>query len=301
MDYIGIERNLSENTQKSYESDISQWLAFCERELIRWDIVEQSNVFAFLSGFEPPLTRVSQARKIVSIKMFYRFSKQRGLLSKNPLQSIRSLRYKRSLPKPVGPGQLEAFLETDSGARLFTELRDKALWETMYSAGLRISEALSICLHDITDGKEVFASVKVLGKGKKERIVFIGERAQKAIYEYILHRKSKAKPSEEALFLNAQGTCLSRQGAAYAMRERKKRLAIEAHITPHAMRHSFATDLLNDGANIRHVQEMLGHESISTTQNYTHVAKERLRQVYREHHPHAKEIINSKTRDKEKK
>ena len=289
--YLRYEKNFASGTVEAYLRDVKQWLDFCTTEHIDWQNYEQADVYNFLANFSVPLQRNSQARKIASLKVFYQFCHRRGFHEQNKARKLRAPRYRRNLPRPVRPVILEQFLEVDEDEKLFQECRDLALWELMYSAGMRISEALStdiysLCANGVDSAIE--ESIKVTGKGGKERIVFIGQAAREALERYIEQRNLKAKPGIDATFLNSQGYALTRQGAALLMRKRRYRLGVNATFTPHSLRHSFATDLLNSGADIRHVQEMLGHASVSTTQNYTHVAKERLQHVYRLAHPHAK-------------
>lgn len=172
----------------------------------------------------------------------------------------------------------------------FTTVRDKALWETIYSSGMRISEALSLRL-ELFSPEHIPDEIKVRGKGGKDRVVYLGAASRQALAEYLPFRADvlyRVKKTTTALFINFKGTPLTRRGAYYLIKKRVEALGLDHRITPHSLRHSFATDLLNAGADIRHVQEMLGHASVSTTQNYTLVAKERLFDVYRKAHPHGR-------------
>ncbi|HMY10595.1 MAG TPA: tyrosine recombinase [Turneriella sp.] len=291
--FLEDERGLAANTREAYQRDLSQWLEFAEREGLAPDEITGEDIYSFLGSLRSrnePLERRSQARKLSAIKSFYRYLEKRKLAEKNPARTLRAARYKRLLPRPLRPLELESLLDFSDGEEKFTEMRDRALWETLYSSGMRISEALSLKMQPFS-GTQIPDEIKVTGKGNKDRIVFIGSAARHAIAEYLPHRADtlyRTKKQADALFINFKGTALTRRGAHYLLRQRATRLGLDGRITPHSLRHSFATDLLNEGADIRHVQEMLGHASVSTTQNYTHVAKERLFEVYRRAHPHGR-------------
>ncbi|MCR9141452.1 MAG: tyrosine-type recombinase/integrase [bacterium] len=196
----------------------------------------------------------------------------------------------RELEKDAVPGASFADGEDPAGeARPGFEVRDRALCEALYSSGMRISELLALTVDDLSGGRRgVPDQLKILGKGRKERIVFLGEAAREALAAY-LEIRGEFKPRTERLFLNHHGRALSDRGARYILREMQRRLGIHRRVSPHKMRHSFATDLLNSGAEIRAVQELLGHSSLSTTQIYTHVSRERLRDTYRDCHPHGRD------------
>lgn len=293
LQFIETERGLSQNTCEAYARDLAQWLHFVEKEGIAEDEISGEDIYAFLGSlkaFDEPLERRSQARKLSAIRTFYRFLEQRKLTDKNPARTLRAARYKRLLPRPLRPLELESLLEYSDGEEKFTVMRDRALWEVLYSSGMRISEALSLTV-DRLGGDAMPEEIKVTGKGKKDRIVFLGSAAREALIEYLPYRADtlyKMRRTSSALFINFKGTALTRRGAYFLIKKRVAALGLDQRITPHSLRHSFATDLLNAGADIRHVQEMLGHASVSTTQNYTHVAKERLFEVYRKAHPHGR-------------
>lgn len=294
LNYLEAERNAAVNTREAYARDLAQWFDFLEREAIADTDVTGEDVYAFLGTLkirEKGLERRSQARKLSAIKSFYAFLFKRGHADKNPTRRLKAARYKRLLPRPLRPVELEKLLEDNIGdAEKFAHIRDRALWETLYSSGMRISEALSLDLTFIST-EHIPDEIKVRGKGGKDRVVYIGAAARQALIEYLPHRADilyRLKKSTPSLFINFKGTSLTRRGAYYLIKKRVAALELDHRITPHSLRHSFATDLLNGGANIRHVQEMLGHASVSTTQNYTQVAKERLFDIYRKAHPHGK-------------
>ncbi|MBV6493014.1 MAG: Tyrosine recombinase XerC [Turneriella sp.] len=292
--YLESEKNLSRNTLLAYENDLKQWFAFLEKEQIEETQIVGDDVYAFLGTLRTRgenLERRSQARKLSALKAFYVYLEKKALIQKNPVQSLKAARYKRLLPRALRPVELESLLEDGTGDEMrFTGVRDKALWETVYSSGMRISEALLLSINFFSLSY-IPDEVKVRGKGSKDRVVYLGEKARRALLEYLPFRAQvlvRMKKNCDALFINFKGGPLTRRGAHYLIKKRAHALGLDARVTPHSLRHSFATDLLNNGANIRHVQEMLGHASVSTTQNYTHVAKERLFEVYRNAHPHGK-------------
>ncbi|GAB4423896.1 MAG: tyrosine recombinase XerC [Turneriella sp.] len=292
--FLEDERGLAANTREAYQRDLTQWFDFAEREGLADEEITGEDIYSFLGSLRSrneALERRSQARKLSAIRSFYRYLEKRRLTEKNPARLLRAARYKRLLPRPLRPLELESLLDFSESEEKFTEMRDRALWETLYSSGMRISEALSLKMQPFS-GAQIPDEIKVTGKGNKDRIVFLGSAARHAIAEYLPHRADtlyRTKQQSEALFINFKGTALTRRGAHYLLRQRATRLGLDARITPHSLRHSFATDMLNEGADIRHVQEMLGHASVSTTQNYTHVAKERLFEVYRRAHPHGRD------------
>lgn len=295
LDSLRFLKNLSQNTIEAYGNDLKHWQTFLEHKKINWQDFNHNALTKYMSFLseQKTLSKSSMSRNLAALKSFYRYLETNELIEKNPIRNSRAPKYKRKLPRPVRPLDLERLLE-DKNVSLASHLeeRDKALWEIMYSCGTRISEALALNITDVFDMTEqppaVFSSVKVLGKGAQERMVFIGDLAAKALLKYYFLRHQFPQRQEKALFLNKNGTRLTRRGAALILQKRKQHLQILQECTPHSLRHSFATDLLNSGADIRHVQAMLGHASISTTQTYTQVARERLRDVIRHSHPHSK-------------
>jgi len=300
IEHLLYNRNSSENTIDAYSRDINEWFNYLEEKNLKWDALNYKDIYGFLvyTHQEKEISNRTQARKAASIRSFYRFCFNQKIIDKDLLKGWKAPKYKRGLPKPIRPIELEKILEDDSSQDNMIQKRDIALWELMYSAGIRISEVLSLNINDVFDKAEgtdgmIYDAIKVMGKGSKERVVFIGSKSAQAIKEYLVIReqlleKLNLEDSEDALFLNMRGKRLSRRGANYVLQKRKKALGIHSNISAHSFRHSFATDLLNEGAGIREVQEMLGHSNVSTTQNYTYVAKDRLIEVFRNNHPHAK-------------
>lgn len=294
LEYLETERNAAQNTREAYGRDLKQWLEFVAREGIGADELSGEDIYAFLGTLktrDQHLERRTQARKLSAIKSFYLFLEKRGQAKRNPARSLKAARYKRLLPRPLRPVELERLLDDSIGdEQKFSSVRDKALWETIYSSGMRVSEALSLKT-GLFLGDKIPDEIKVRGKGNKDRVVYLGAAAREALGEYLPCRADvlyRVRKTSTALFINFKGTALTRRGAYYLIKKRVEALGLDHRITPHSLRHSFATDLLNAGADIRHVQEMLGHASVSTTQNYTLVAKERLFDVYRKAHPHGR-------------
>ncbi len=299
LEYLRVQKGYSTHTLEAYGKDLAQWADFLEAEGADWHQADPKLLIRFLSEMTGrlALTRSSQARKSATLKSFYRYAEKAGWLQRDPLNKFHSPKYKKPLPRPLRPLEMERMLEDDSGQKLWVQTRDKALMETIYSSGMRISEALSLQVEDVIDFQGgIYEAITVMGKGKKARTVFLGDKARSSLKEYILIRKAALERSKQtektgALFINYRGTALSRRGVTHLLKMRKASLNegdVKENVTAHSFRHSFATDLLNSGADIRVVQEMLGHASVSTTQNYTHVAREKIQWTFRNCHPHAK-------------
>lgn len=270
--YIALERNFSFHTQRSYKRDIMDFLHFCKENYRR---IQTKGVRAWLAYLHNNgLLPQSIARKLSAVRSFFKFLKKEGKIKKDPTTGVVGPKRGRRLPHFISYQKVKSIIEQIKGEDK-SSLRDKAIIETLYGCGLRVSELVRLNVDDVDLDSSV---VRIKGKGEKERIVPIGSYAAKAIKEYLQSRKS----DEEALFLNRWGKRLS---------DRAVRLIIEKYskdlISPHALRHSFATHLLERGADIRSVQELLGHKRLSTTQIYTHVTKERMRRLYKKCHPRA--------------
>ncbi len=296
LDHLFRIKNFSPHTIESYGNDLAQWSDYLHLNNIPWKEVVNFHLYSFLESLNASVERKKStwSRKSSSVRAFYRFAHRQDFLEKNPLRDISSIRYSRPLPHPVNPQDMSALLEDDTGQKEFIQKRDIAVLETLYSSGMRISEALELSCGDVLDGGQlemVRPELTVLGKGKKSRVVFLGQYARNALVEYLKARTvlwPKIDLQEEPLFINNKGKKITRQGIHFILQQRKSLLLISPDISAHSLRHSFATDLMNEGADLRKVQEMLGHARLSTTQLYTRVAKDRIRNVYRETHPHAK-------------
>jgi integrase/recombinase XerD len=294
LDYLAVERGLASNTLSAYRRDLHRYAGWLAAAGI--DNPAQAgepDLVAFLgalrAGSTPVGTRYrasSVARTLAAVRGFHRFLVRERLAGADPSRDLGTPKVPASLPKALSVEQVEALLGAIAGHDQLA-LRDRALLETLYAAGLRVSEATALDVDDLDleDG-----TVRAFGKGAKERLVPIGRSARRALEAYLVRaRPLLAGPrSGPALFLNAQGTRLTRQGCWKILRRHARHAGLEAAVSPHVLRHSFATHLLAGGADIRSVQELLGHASLATTQVYTRVTQDRLREVYLRAHPRAR-------------
>lgn len=286
LSHLTVERGLSANTISAYRRDLGRYRDFLgDREL---EQISQSDVSAFLTAVRtgdethPPLSATSAARCVIAVRGFHKFAVMEGLTETNVAAAVKPPKAAKRLPKALPLHEVEAILAaTDDGTVL--SMRDRALLELLYGSGARISEAVGLDVDDIDLDS---ASVILRGKGNKQRIVPIGSYALTAIQNYLSSARpaliSKATP---AMFLNSRGGRLSRQSAWSILRDAAHKAGITAEVSPHTLRHSFATHLLDGGADVRVVQELLGHASVTTTQIYTLVTVDRLREVYASAHP----------------
>jgi integrase/recombinase XerD len=295
LDHLQVERGAAANTLASYRRDLARYAAFLtEAGVTRPEQVTESHVAAFLAALREggpdrmPLAASSAARTIVAVRGWHRFLAFEGVTPTDPAGAVHPPRSAIRLPKAISVDQVERLLEAASLGDTPVSLRDRALFEVLYGAGARISEAVGLDVDDIDldDG-----TVRLFGKGSKERLVPLGRYAREAAAAYlvrgrpVLAAKGKGTP---ALFLGARGGRLGRQGAWEALQAAALRAGLSGHVSPHTLRHSFATHLLDGGADVRVVQELLGHASVTTTQIYTMVTVARLREVYAGSHPRAR-------------
>ncbi len=295
--HIEAERQLSPRTVEAYRRDVAEFTTFVGGFLGRsdwgWGDVDRLAMRGFLGDAvgRRGLSRRSVARKLSSVRALYRFLRLEEWVEANPTQAVRAPRRERRLPGFLTRAQmddvfsLEEVRGADGG---FHGMRNLALIETLYSAGLRVSEVASL---DIRDVDLVAETVRVLGKGRKERIVPLGGKAITALRRYLEERERLAaaveRPDRRALFLSQRGRRLSIRQIQNVVRQMLDRVAEGSGRSVHSLRHSFATHLLDAGADLMAVKELLGHASLSTTQIYTHTSKERLKRVYRQAHPRA--------------
>ena len=294
LDHLAVERGLSRHTLDAYRRDLRRYLTFLEEREVR-DVgsVREEDVAAFvrhLSGSEYAPERTyrasSVARALAAARALHRFLVREGVVPDDPTQGVIRPRIPRSLPKPLSVDQVTALLAAPGDAEP-PALRDTAILEVLYGAGLRISELVALDVDDV-DLEE--GSVRVVGKGDKERVVPLGRSAVRAVGSYLARSRPVLARSRSggALFLNQRGGRLTRQGATNIIQTAARRAGIRARVTPHVLRHSFATHMLEGGADVRVVQELLGHASVATTQIYTLVTQDHLREVYDDAHPRAK-------------
>lgn len=285
LDYLSVEKGLAQNTVVSYRRDLRKFSLFLKREKKDWSRADENTLALFVHRqSQAGLRARSLARLISALKSFYRFLLLDGLVDKDPAANLSSPKAWLSLPK---------FLTVDEAARLVLQpderdlhgLRDRAMLEVLYATGLRVSELIRLRPGDLNldDGYVICR-----GKGGKERVVPLGQAAAALTRRYIDDvRPRLLKKPDETLFLTRLGSQFTRQGIWKMLREYARKAGLEDKVSPHVLRHSFATHLLERGADLRSVQLMLGHSQITTTQIYTHVSRERLRQVYEKYHPRA--------------
>ncbi len=283
---LRYEKNLSENTTKSYKNDLQKFLTFLNETKVKDFSEVTSNIIAkfFEHQRESGVDSATSARYMSSIKGFFRFLENNSYIEKNPTEKLSPVKKARKLPSVLTLPEIEMILNAPRISDT-TGLRDKAILETVYSSGLRVSELINLKINDLFFDDEV---IRVLGKGSKERIVPIGSSAIKWIKEYLTRSRpylEKKTKSQNFVFLNKRGTKLSRMWIWKIFDHYAKEAGISKDIYPHIFRHSFATHLLEGGADLRAVQEMLGHADISTTQIYTHVDRNYIKQVHKDHHP----------------
>jgi integrase/recombinase XerD len=295
LDHLSVERGLAANTVLSYRRDLRRYVGFlAERGHAGLATVGESDVEAFLvalrtgTGQREPLGAGSAARAVVAVRGFHRFCQREGMTGADPAREVRPPAPPRRLPKAISVAEVERLLgaaaRDDAGPR---GLRDHALLELLYGTGARISEAVGL---DLDDLDMAGGAARLRGKGGKERVVPVGSFARRAVDAYLVRARPvlcAAGSGSPAVFLNARGGRLSRQSAWTVLRSAAERAGVAGDVSPHTLRHSFATHLLDGGADVRVVQELLGHASVTTTQVYTLVTVDRLREVYAAAHPRA--------------
>jgi integrase/recombinase XerD len=304
LDHLTVERGLAENSVKSYRRDLRRYLGFLDSQGISaLDEISEQTVAAFLmslregDGEHPPLSASSAGRTLVGVRGFHRFAVRDGLAEVDPSAGVKPPPPAKRLPKALSLGDVEAILAAAGEAGTILSLRDRALLEVLYGTGARISEAVGLDVDDLDLSTPADATVLLRGKGGKERIVPVGRFAREAVEAYLVRGRPElvaaattgAVDRAGALFLNARGGRLSRQSAWTVIVRAAERAGVVAEVSPHTMRHSFATHLLEGGADVRVVQELLGHASVTTTQVYTLVTVDSLREVYAAAHPRARD------------
>ena len=282
LDAIWLEKGLSENTLSSYRRDLEQferWLRTRGVDLLR---ASKGDLLEWLGELAQRGQSVrSSARMLSCLRGFYRYFLRENRIVVDPTLNIDSPRLGRPLPKSLSEEDVDALLaQPDTSIAL--ELRDKAMLELLYATGLRVSELVGLTLHQLNVHQGV---VKVMGKGSKERLVPMGEEALYWLQHYLNHGRSELTRSGDVLFPSRRGTMMTRQTFWHRIKHYALRANIRVDLSPHTLRHAFATHLINHGADLRVVQLLLGHSDLSTTQIYTHVARERMKQLHQQHHP----------------
>lgn len=284
LDYLLIDKKYSSNTIESYRHDLARYYQFNMEHHIGLHDIKKENIKQYLKALkEAKMSDKSISRNISSIRTFYKFLLVEKIILNNPIELIELPKTKKSLPNVLSIEEVDRLLDI-AVVDPFTS-RNKAMLELMYATGLRVSELVNLKVKDI-DLEE--ALVKTMGKGNKERVIPIGDYALHAIEHYLTYDRDQLlkRRINDSLFLNNHGNQLTRQGFFKILKKLAKEKEITTNFSPHTLRHSFATHLLNGGADLRSIQELLGHSDISTTQIYTHVSNELLKENYK-NHPHA--------------
>ena len=294
LNYLTVEKGFPPNTIAAYRNDLNQLAGFIEEEAAKrgsippWASFDRQSMLSYLLDLrQRNYAATTIARKVAAVRSFFKFMVAEGLIKANPIQDVRSPKIGRSLPKPISFSQVRRLIEQPGKLSTPEAKRDRAMLELLYASGMRVSELVSLNLGDVDlEG----GYVRCLGKGNKERVIPIYEQAVLAVKEYIEETRPQLmrNDDEKALFLNPRGERLTRQGFWQKLKGYAKSANLESEVTPHTLRHSFATHMLSGGADLRSVQELLGHANISTTQVYTHLTTEHIRRTYEQSHPRAK-------------
>jgi len=296
LDHLAVERGAASNTLAAYRRDLRRWIEhLAGRGVVDPREVTEADVAEFLADMregapgQRPLAATSAGRALVAVRGLHRFLALEGVVDVDAAAGVRPPRTPLRLPRALRYGQVEALLDAAALApRVETGLRDRALLEMLYATGARISEAVAL---DVDDVPVDAAAVRLRGKGGRERVVPVGRQARGALAAWLVRGRAalaSAGRGTPALFVNARGGRLSRQSAWAVLRDSAERAGITAEVSPHVLRHSFATHLLEGGADVRVVQELLGHASVTTTQVYTLVTVDMVREVYAAAHPRAR-------------
>lgn len=286
LDYCWLSKGLSSNTIASYRYDLEHFSLFLEKKNLALTTASEREVQQYLTHqYHEKVSARSNARFLSSLRHFYKWAKEEKHLLVDPTAQIDSPKLGQALPKSLSEETVALLLEAPDLTSA-VGLRDKAMLELLYSSGLRISELVGLCLNRVEIPPGI---IKIMGKGNKERLVPIGEEAQKWLRVYLTQaRESLLRGrADNLIFLSQKGGGMSRQAFWYRVRAYAEQAGIGGHLSPHTLRHAFATHLLNHGADLRVVQMLLGHRSVSTTTIYTHVATARLQALYQQHHPRA--------------
>lgn len=289
-EYLQIEKNASPYTIEYYQHDLQEFLSFLLQEgIIVLQDIDQQTVRLFLTTlYDRKLSRKSVSRKISSLRTFYKFLEREEIVDSNPFMVITLPKAAKTIPGFLYEEEIEKLFEVNDLADPLGQ-RNQALIEILYGTGIRVSECQQLRIRDIDFS---IGTLLVKGKGRKERYVPFGTFAEKALQVYIQDGRrqllEKNRTNAEALFLNARGNSITTRGIRLVLDKMVEKAALTVNVHPHKIRHTFATHMLNEGADLRTVQELLGHENLSTTQIYTHVTKDHLRNIYLNSHPRAK-------------
>jgi len=283
INYLRLERGLADNTIQAYSRDLSSFARFLAQQDLSPLTVSRGQIIQYLSSLKASLSVRSLSRNLSAIRMFFRFLASEGHITENPARLLETPRLSRNLPNVLSTDEVERLLARPDPSTPRGN-RDRAMLELLYATGLRVSELIGLTVLNVNLES---GYIRTLGKGAKERLVPIGGKAIEAVRDYLSDSRPQLLRGSNLphLFLNFRGRPLTRQGFWKIIREYGKAAGIKKEITPHTIRHSFASHLLQGGADLRAVQVMLGHEDISTTQIYTHVTRDKLREIHEKYHP----------------
>lgn len=295
LNFLSVEKGASGNTISAYKNDLSQFDSYVtglngNGKARDWEQLERDFIVDYVLTLKRKnYAEATVARKVAAIKSFFQYMQAEGSIRRNPAESLESPRVGRQLPKPLSVTEVDELLEQPLKRNTPEARRDRAMLELLYATGLRVTELVSLNLED-ANMSPPHPYVRCMGKGQKERTIPIHEQAAASVIDYLNEGraglvKNRAEP---ALFVNRRGERLTRQGFWLILKQYAKEAGITKPVTPHTLRHSFATHMLRGGAPLRNVQELLGHANISTTQVYTQIANEHVRQVYDKAHPRAR-------------
>ncbi|MBM3135153.1 MAG: site-specific tyrosine recombinase XerD [Chloroflexi bacterium] len=308
LTFLSVERGLSTNTFEAYRNDLSQFHAYLQDQAQRqgevgltpsaaevapvpaeniWATVNKSRIISYILHIkEKEYAPATVARKVAAIKSFFHFLQAEGAIPSDPTDTLDSPKVAKSLPRPISIQEAAALLAEPDKAKTPEALRDKAMLELLYATGMRVSELVSLNLDDVSLAA---GYVRCFGKGGKERAIPVHHKAIAAVEVYLQQARPQflSDPAQPALFVNQRGERLTRQGFWLILKDYAQKAGIGTEVTPHTLRHSFATHMLNSGADLRSLQELLGHANITTTQIYTHLTRDHIRQAYDKAHPRA--------------
>lgn len=295
LNFLSVEKGASGNTISAYKNDLSQFDSYVtgihgNGRAREWEQLERDFIVDYVLQLKQKnYAEATVARKVAAIKSFFQYMQAEGSIRRNPAESLESPRVGRQLPKPLSVTEVDELLEQPLKRNTPEAKRDRAMLELLYATGLRVTELVSLNLED-ANMLPPHPYVRCMGKGQKERTIPIHEQAAASVVDYLNDGRAALvkNRAENALFVNRRGERLTRQGFWLILKQYAKEAGITKPVTPHTLRHSFATHMLRGGAPLRNVQELLGHANISTTQVYTQIANEHVRQVYDKAHPRAR-------------
>jgi integrase/recombinase XerD len=290
LHYLAVEKGYSEHTISAYRNDLSGLIEFANKQnLTSWAAIDRQGMLGYMLNLkERGYVATTIARKVAAARSFFGFMVAEGHIKTDPTENMSSPSVGKALPKPIPLEQVRLLLEQPSKLSTSEAKRDRAMLELLYASGMRISELVALNLGDVNTEGNYF--VRCFGKGRKERIIPLYEKIATTVKNYIEEDRPKLAhgKNDTAMFLNARGDRITRQGFWQKLKEYAKSAGLSSQISPHTLRHSFATHMLSGGADLRSVQELLGHANISTTQVYTHLTTEQVRRTYDKAHPRAK-------------